>query len=47
VLEQWAERFSLLMVPVTGCLLALIFRRDRRYFLFDHFVFAMHTLSFQ
>lgn len=47
ILEGWGERFAFLMLPLTAFLLSLIFVFQRRFWLYDHLVFAMHSLSFQ
>ena len=47
ILEGWGERFAFLMLPLTAFLLSLIFAFQRRFWLYDHLVFAMHSLSFQ
>ncbi len=42
-----AENFAFLMLPLSALLLSIIFVFRRRFFLFDHLVFSMHSLSFQ
>ena len=49
-MREWAERFTLLMMPAAAILLWALFafshRPDgSRYTLFDHSVFALHSLS--
>jgi hypothetical protein len=45
VLEQWGERFAFLTLPMAAALLSLIFVFQRRYFVFDHVIFSLHSLS--
>ena len=45
VLEQWSERFAFLMLPLATGLLSLLFVFQRRFFVFDHTIFALHSLS--
>jgi hypothetical protein len=45
VLEQWSERFAFLMLPITALLLSLAFIFQRRFYLFDHTIFSLHSLS--
>jgi hypothetical protein len=45
VLEQWAERFAFLLLPLAAGLLSLVFVFQRRFFVFDHTVFSLHSLS--
>ena len=47
VLEQWSERFAFLMLPIAATLLSLLFVFQRRFYVFDHMIFALHSLSFQ
>jgi hypothetical protein len=42
-----AHDFAFLMLPLSALLLAGIFVFQRRFVLFDHFVFSMHSLAFQ
>ncbi len=42
-----AHDFAFLMLPLSAVILALIFVFRRRFVLFDHFVFSMHSLAFQ
>lgn len=46
LMEQWSERFAFLMLPLAATLMSLAFIFQRRFFLFDHLVFSMHSLSF-
>ena len=45
VLEQWSERFAFLMLPVATALLSLAFVFQRRFYVFDHTIFSLHSLS--
>jgi len=47
VLEKWAHRVAILALPVSALILTLLFVFQRRFFVFDHLVFSMHSLSFQ
>jgi len=46
-MHEKAHDFAFLMLPISACLLAIIFMFRRGVVLFDHFVFSMHSLSFQ
>ena len=46
-IQNWAERFAILVLPMSALLLSLLFIFQPRFFLFDHVVFSMHSLSFQ
>ena len=45
ILEQWSERFAILMLPVSALLLSLLFVFQRRFYLFDHTILSLHSLS--
>jgi hypothetical protein len=45
ILEQWSERFAILMLPVSALLLSLLYLFQRRFFMFDHTIFSLHSLS--
>ncbi len=45
VLEQWGERFAFLTLPLAAGLLSLLFIFQRRFFIFDHVIFSLHSLS--
>lgn len=45
VLEQWGERFAFLTLPLAAGLLTLLFIFQRRFFIFDHVIFSLHSLS--
>lgn len=44
---DWAQRLTVLLLPVGALTLGLLFLFDRRYVLFDHLIFTMHSLSAQ
>ncbi len=43
----WAHDFAFLALPISGLILAAMFVFRRRFVLFDHLVFSMHSLAFQ
>jgi hypothetical protein len=45
ILEQWSERFAFLMLPLSALLLSMLFIFQRRFYLFDHTIFSLHSLS--
>lgn len=47
VMESWAHRIAILTLPVSALLLTALFAFNRRFYVFDHMVFSMHSLSFQ
>jgi hypothetical protein len=47
ILEIWAHRVAVLALPVSAFLLTILFIFDRRFYVFDHLVFSMHSLTFQ
>ena len=47
VMETWAHRLAVLMLPIGALLLAGLFAFQRQFFAFDHLIFTMHSLSFQ
>jgi hypothetical protein len=47
ILEIWGHRIAILALPVSALMLTLLFAFNRRYFVFDHLIFSMHSLSFQ
>jgi hypothetical protein len=47
VLEGWAHRFAILMLPISALFLTILFVFQRRFYIFDHLIFSMHSLSFQ
>ena len=46
-MEKWASRVAILALPVSALILALLFVFQRRFYVFDHLVFSMHSLTFQ
>lgn len=47
ILENWIDKIIVLSLPVSAVILGLLFVFNRRFMLFDHLVFSMHSLSFQ
>jgi hypothetical protein len=47
VLESWAHRFAFLMLPVSALFLSILFAFQQRFYVFDHLIFSMHSLSLQ
>ncbi len=45
VLEQWSERFAFLMLPISAMMLSVLFIFQRRFYVFDHTIFSLHSLS--
>ena len=45
-LESWGHRFAILLLPASALMLGLLFAFQRRFFLYDHVIFSMHSLSF-
>jgi hypothetical protein len=45
VLEQWSERFAFLTLPLAAGMLSLLFVFQRRFYIFDHTIFSLHSLS--
>lgn len=46
-LEQWGHRFAILMLPIAAAMLSVLFLFKKGVYVFDHLIFAMHSLSFQ
>ena len=46
-MESWAHRIAIIFLPIATLLLGLLFIFQRRFFIFDHAIFSMHSLSFQ
>ena len=46
VLEEWSHRFAIMMLPVSALLLSALFVFQKRFYIYDHMVFSMHSLSF-
>jgi hypothetical protein len=47
IMEIWLHRVAILALPVSALMLSLLFIFNRRYVVFDHLIFSMHSLSFQ
>jgi hypothetical protein len=47
VMESWGHRLAILMLPIGAGLLSLLYLFQRRFYVYDHLVFTMHSLSFQ
>lgn len=45
IMEQWSERFAFLMLPLATLMLSVLFVFQRRFYIFDHTIFALHSLS--
>jgi hypothetical protein len=45
VIESWSERFAFLMLPVSALLLSVLFVFNRQFYMFDHTIFSLHSLS--
>ena len=43
----WAQRLSIVTLPISALLLGLLFVFRRGVYMFDHLIFSMHSLSFQ
>jgi hypothetical protein len=46
VLFTWAHRVAVLLLPIVGLSLALVYAARRKYFIYDHLLVAMDLLSF-
>jgi hypothetical protein len=46
VARDWAERFAFLMLPIAAVILWVLFLPQRSFTLYDHMIFAIHSLSF-
>lgn len=47
ILEIWGHRVAILALPISALMLSLLFVFNRRFYVFDHLIFSMHSLSFQ
>jgi hypothetical protein len=45
--QEWGHRVAVLALPIAALMLSLLFPFKRGVYVFDHLVFAMHSLSFQ
>lgn len=46
VMFGWAHRLAVLLLPITGLSLALVYLNKRKYFIYDHLLVATNLLSF-
>ena len=46
VMFAWGHRLAVLLLPIVGLSLALVYRRRREIFVYDHLLVAMNLLSF-
>ncbi len=46
-LVTWAQRLSILALPISAMILGVLFVFRRGVYMFDHLIFSMHSLSFQ
>ena len=46
VLFTWAHRLAILLLPILAGLLALVYVRRRKFFVYDHLIVSMQFLSF-
>ena len=46
-MEHWSHQFAILFVLVAAPLLTLAYIFQRRFYVFDHLIFSMHSLAFQ
>ena len=46
VMFTWGHRIAILLLPIVGLSLALVYLNKRQYFLYDHLLVAMNLLSF-
>lgn len=46
VMFGWAHRLAILLLPIVGLSLAMVYFYRRKYFLYDHLLVAMNLLSF-
>lgn len=44
---EWAHDFAFMTLPISALILSAMFMFRRRYVLFDHLIFTMHSMSFQ
>ena len=47
ILHEWGHRFAILALPISALMLTVLFVFQRQFYVFDHLVFSMHSLSFQ
>ena len=46
IVFNWAQRLAVILLPIVGLSLALVYRRRKDVFLYDHLLVAMNLLSF-
>ena len=46
VVFTWAQRLAVILLPIVGLSLALVYRKRQEIFLYDHLLVAMNLLSF-
>ncbi|WP_372784123.1 DUF3667 domain-containing protein [Phenylobacterium sp.] len=46
VLFSWGQRTAILLLPIVGLTLALVYRNRKQVFIYDHLLVAMNLLSF-
>jgi len=46
VAEEWEHRAAIVMLPISALLLTLLFAFKRRFMVYDHLIFSMHSLTF-
>ncbi|MGZ6018142.1 MAG: DUF3667 domain-containing protein [Phenylobacterium sp.] len=46
VVFNWAQRLAVILLPIVGLALALVYRKRKDVFLYDHLLVAMNLLSF-
>ena len=46
ILFTWGQRAAILLLPIVGLSLALVYRKRREIFIYDHLIVAMNLLSF-
>lgn len=46
-LLEWAQRLIVLLLPIGAALLGMLFAFNRRFVMFDHLIFVMHSLAVQ
>jgi len=47
VVFTWGHRIAILLLPIVGLSLALVYRNRKKVFIYDHLLVAMNLLSFQ
>ncbi len=45
--DSWLHRVAIAFLPISAAILGLLFVFNRRFYIFDHAIFSMHSLSFQ